>query len=114
VLNVDPVRIEQVITNLVGNAIKYSPDGGTIEVLLERVGSDAVRLSVRDHGVGVPPERRARLFERLYQAHGDGYLSGLGLGLFISKQIVDLHGGSIEAQFPLDGGTRMIVTLPIQ
>jgi signal transduction histidine kinase len=113
-VSVDPVRIEQVITNLLGNAIKYSPNGGTIEVALERVGSDAVHLEIRDHGVGIPPERRDRLFERLYQAHGDGYLSGLGLGLFISKQIVELHGGAIEAQFPVDGGTRMIVTLPVR
>jgi signal transduction histidine kinase len=109
----DPLRIEQVITNLLANAIKYSPDGGTIEIALDRDGSDWARLSVRDHGLGVPPERRAHLFERLYQAHGDGYLSGLGLGLFISKQIVELHQGTIEAQFPPDGGTRVVIRLPI-
>jgi signal transduction histidine kinase len=110
----DPLRIEQVIANLVGNAIKYSPNGGTIAITVERVGSGAVRVAVRDHGLGIPPERRGRLFDRLYQAHGNGYLSGLGLGLFISKQIVELHGGSIDAHFPADGGTCMIVMLPIK
>jgi signal transduction histidine kinase len=108
---VDPLRIEQVVTNLFSNAIKYSPDGGTIDVSLSS-GADGVRLGVRDHGIGIPPERRARLFDRFYQAHGEGHFGGLGLGLFISRQIVELHGGTLEADFPVDGGTRFSVTLP--
>jgi signal transduction histidine kinase len=132
----DPVRLEQVVTNLLENAIKYSPGGGAIEVVLrtddhlsvaederssavgrrssgggsERGG--CVTLSVRDHGTGIPPEARDRIFDRFYQAHGAGHLSGLGLGLFISREIVDLHGGAIRAEFPEDGGTRIVVTLP--
>jgi signal transduction histidine kinase len=108
---VDPLRIEQVVTNLLSNAIKYSPDGGTIDVSLSR-GNDGVHLVVRDHGIGIPPERRARLFDRFYQAHGEGHFGGLGLGLFISRQIVELHGGTLEADFPPDGGTRFCVNLP--
>jgi signal transduction histidine kinase len=108
---VDPLRIEQVVTNLLSNAIKYSPDGGAIDVSVS-CGSDSVRLVVRDHGIGIPPERRARLFDRFYQAHGEGHFGGLGLGLFISRQIVELHSGTLEADFPADGGTRFQVTLP--
>ena len=109
---VDPLRLEQVVTNLLSNAIKYSPDGGQIELAIRPCGTGAIRLEVRDHGIGIPVERRAHLFERFYQAHGEGHFGGLGLGLFISRQIVDLHGGSLEADFPIDGGTRFIVSLP--
>jgi excisionase family DNA binding protein len=109
---VDGLRLEQVLTNLLDNAVKYSPDGGPIEVVL--VGRDtAVELSVRDHGLGVPPEKRAQLFERFYQAHATEARSGLGLGLYISRQIVELHGGEIRAEFPSDGGTRFRVRLPL-
>jgi signal transduction histidine kinase len=110
---IDPLRFEQVLANLLTNAVKYSPNGGVIEVSLEPAGDTCIQLRVRDHGLGIPPDRRERLFDRMYQAHGDGYLSGLGLGLFISRQIVELHGGRIEAQFPPDGGTQMCVTLPV-
>jgi signal transduction histidine kinase len=71
-----------------------------------------VRLVVRDHGLGIAPERRSRIFERFYQAHAESRASGFGLGLFITRHIVELHGGRIHAEFPSDGGTRFIVTLP--
>jgi signal transduction histidine kinase len=109
---VDSLRLEQVLLNLLTNAVKYSPEGGEIAVELTRPDPGTVRLAVRDHGLGVPPERREHLFERFYQAHGEGHLSGLGLGLYVSRQIVDLHGGTIAAEFPADGGTRIVVTLP--
>lgn len=116
-LELDPIRLEQVVTNLLDNAIKYSPDGGQIDVGLE---ADADRreavLVVRDHGVGVPLEHRAHIFDRFYQAHAGGPLTsmaGMGLGLYISRQIVELHGGEIKAEFPEDGGTRFIVALPL-
>jgi signal transduction histidine kinase len=114
---IDPLRIEQVVTNLIDNAIKYSPEGGQIDVALECEPADEmVRIVVRDRGVGVPPEHRAHIFDRFYQAHAGGPLTsmaGMGLGLYISRQIVELHGGSIEAQFPEDGGTRFVVRLPL-
>ncbi len=115
VLEIDPLRIEQVVTNLLDNAIKYSPDGGQIDASL-RAEADQVVLSVRDHGVGVPLEHRAHIFDRFYQAHAGGPLTsmaGMGLGLYISRQIVELHGGSIKAEFPDDGGTRFVVSLPL-
>jgi signal transduction histidine kinase len=74
--------------------------------------SGEIELSVRDHGLGIRPEKRPQIFERYYQAHGDGFRSGMGLGLYITREIVELHGGSIEAEFPEDGGTRFIVRLP--
>jgi signal transduction histidine kinase len=115
VVLVDAARIEQVVTNLLENAIKYSPDGGQIEVELSGRTPAApwVELAVRDHGLGIPPDRRERLFERFYQAHTAGHLSGLGLGLFISRHIVERHGGQIQATHPEDGGTRFVVTLPV-
>lgn len=109
---VDPLRVEQVVTNLLDNACKYSPAGGSIEVELRGVDPTA-RLSVRDHGVGIPPERRARIFDRFYQAHSEGYLSGMGLGLYISREVVEQHGGRIWVEFPDDGGSRFVVELPL-
>jgi PAS domain S-box-containing protein/excisionase family DNA binding protein len=113
VANVDPLRIEQVLVNLLDNASKYSPNGGSIEVAVSSVGEDSAKVAVRDHGLGIPPEKRAWMFERFYQAHGEGYRSGLGLGLYVSRQIVELHGGQISAEFPLDGGSEFTVRLPI-
>ena len=112
---VDPLRVEQVFTNLLDNAIKYSPEGGQIDVqLIEEDGT--ARLAVRDRGIGVPVEHRPHIFDRFYQAHVGGPLTsmaGMGLGLYISRQIVELHGGTIRAEFPEDGGTTFVVTLPL-
>jgi len=116
IIDIDPLRVEQVVTNLLDNAIKYSPDGGQIDVTLsEEDGSGMARLSVRDRGVGVPAEHRAHIFDRFYQAHAGGPLTsmaGMGLGLYISRQIVELHGGTIHADFPADRGTQFVVSLP--
>ena len=109
---VDALRLEQVVRNLLENAIKFSPGGGRIDISVQRVPGDRVELAVRDRGLGVAPEHRSHLFERFYQAHGSSHQSGLGLGLYISRGIVAQHGGTIRAEFPADGGTRMVVTLP--
>jgi signal transduction histidine kinase len=109
---IDPLRIEQVLTNLLDNAVKYSPAGGAIEVVLQQLDGATFELSVRDHGLGVEPEKRSRIFERFYQAHEDAFRSGMGLGLYLSRHIVELHGGQIRAEFPDDGGSRFIVRLP--
>ena len=108
---VDPVRLEQVIANLVDNAVRYSPDGGPIAIGVELEQDDWVVLSVRDWGLGIPEEHRAHLFDRFYQAHGASYRSGMGLGLHISREIVALHGGDITAAFPADGGAEFRVRL---
>src|SRR5207247_2335843 len=79
---VDRRRLEQVLSNRLGNAIKFSPDGGPSELTLARPAATAIELVVRDHGLGIPPERRDQIFECFYQAHGDGHASGMGLGLY--------------------------------
>lgn len=108
----DPLRIEQVVTNLLENAVKYSPSGSRIEVWVHTQAADAV-VVVRDHGMGIPPEHRPRIFERFYQAHAGDYASGMGLGLYISQEIVRRHGGTLRVEQPDDGGTRMVLTLPL-
>jgi PAS domain S-box-containing protein len=106
--NVDPLRFEQVVTNLLTNAIKFGL-GRPISVGIEQDAS-AFRLTVRDHGSGIPEHQRAQVFERFFQANRDR--SGMGLGLFISKEITESHGGAIAFECPADGGTQFTVTLP--
>ena len=113
IAEVDATGVEQVLSNLLDNAIKYSPEGGRIEVAVVGCDDGFARVSVRDHGIGIPPEKRSEIFDRFFRAHADDHRSGLGLGLYISRQIVALHGGEIEAEFPADGGTRFIVKLPV-
>jgi len=109
---IDAARIEQVISNLVNNAIKYSPAGGSIIIEVTTPDAQTVRISVTDHGLGIPLEHRDRIFERFYQAHSAQRIDGLGLGLYISRQIVDLHKGQLEVTFPPDGGSCFTLTLP--
>jgi signal transduction histidine kinase len=111
---IDPIRIEQVLTNLVDNAMKFSPAGTPVEVTLSQPRPSEIRIAVTDHGVGIPPDRRAGLFEPYYQAHAESRQRGLGLGLYVSRRIVELHGGRIVAEFPEEGSTRFVVELPIR
>ncbi|HEU0026081.1 MAG TPA: hybrid sensor histidine kinase/response regulator [Ktedonobacterales bacterium] len=114
VADVDPIGIEQVMSNLLDNAIKYSPQGGQIDIEARLDGANRIRLAVRDRGIGIPKEKRADIFERFYRAHSEEHRSGLGLGLYISQQIVESHSGKIAVEFPSDGGTRFIVDLPVK
>jgi signal transduction histidine kinase len=112
----DRDRIDQVLANLLDNAVKYSPEGGPVHVGLERRGPD-VRLTVTDEGVGIPAEHFDHVFERFYQANGEisrRRFGGLGLGLYISSAIVDAHGGEIRAEPNLGAGrgTVFVVRLP--
>jgi PAS domain S-box-containing protein len=113
-MRLDPLRVEQVVTNLLDNAIKYSPQGGMIDIELSTPDEGHVEIAVRDHGPGIPPDHREHIFERFYQA-GEGHSSaaGMGLGLYISREIVELHGGSIRAEFPEDGGARFVIAFPV-
>jgi signal transduction histidine kinase len=109
--NVDPIRLEQVVTNLVDNAIKYSPKGGAIDVRIG-VRKGMLRVEVADRGIGIPLEHRALIFDRFHQAHQEHRLGGMGLGLYISRQIVELHGGQLVCVASDAAGTRMLVTIP--
>jgi PAS domain S-box-containing protein len=111
-LDADPVRIGQVLVNLVDNAAKFSPDGAPVEVEVT-VEDGAAQVAVRDHGSGVPEAARERIFGRFEQGHAERHYGGLGLGLYISRQLVDLHGGTIFHEAPADGGARFVVRLPI-
>jgi len=92
---VDPVRLEELITNLVMNAIRFSPEGGVVWITL-RQEEGGFRLTVRDQGPSVPEEDRDRIFQPFERAQRTSRLGGLGLGLFISRQIAQLHGGSVN------------------
>ena len=109
----DPQRIGQVVANLVGNAIKFSPAGGevTVEVAPHR---DGARLVVRDTGVGIDASEIPHIFERFYRGSraNEARGSGSGLGLAIAKSIVDMHGGRIAVESRVGVGTTMTVTLP--
>ncbi|HZT08612.1 MAG TPA: ATP-binding protein [Chloroflexota bacterium] len=111
---VDPMRVEQVILNLVTNAQKFSPAGSPIEIEIASAPGETVCVSVRDHGIGVPEEHRGHIFERFFQAKTQGHVEGMGLGLYISREIVKQHGGTLRAEFPPDGGLRIVATFPSQ
>jgi signal transduction histidine kinase len=101
-----------VLTNLVSNAIRYSPQGGEVVVKAEADG-EGIQLSVKDCGVGIPPEKQSLIFERFGRAHGSKY-GGLGLGLTISQGIVEQHGGRIwvDSQGCSGEGSTFHVWLP--
>ena len=109
----DPQRIGQVVANLLGNAIKFTPAGGTVEVLLEP-HRDGARLEVRDTGVGIDASEIPHIFERFYRGSraSEARGSGSGLGLAIVKSIVDMHGGRIAVESRVGAGTTFTVTLP--
>ncbi|RZA06650.1 MAG: GAF domain-containing protein, partial [Proteobacteria bacterium] len=106
----DRLRIEQVITNLLTNAIRYGKKN-PVSVKVESLGA-AVRLSVEDGGIGIAPEAREKIFDRFERAVDANEVSGLGLGLFISKQIVSAHGGKIWVENRDEGGSRFVLELP--
>jgi len=111
----DSDRLQQVVWNLLSNAIKFTAKGGRVEVLLQRVGANTV-LTVSDTGIGIPETFLPRVFDRFSQndASTTRSFGGLGLGLAISKQLVELHGGTIRASSPGEGrGATFFVELPL-
>jgi len=108
----DEGRMQRVFQNLIGNAIKYSPEGGDVEVRLE-TAADLARITVRDHGIGIPEAERELIFERGYRAQGTNGIPGSGLGLFISAEIVKRHRGRIICEAAPGGGTIFEVRLPL-
>jgi PAS domain S-box-containing protein len=114
VLEADPTRLAQVISNLLNNAAKYMPRGGTIRVSAERLDGTAI-ISVKDSGIGIPPEMIERIFDMFTQVDGSLERShgGLGIGLTLVKRLVEMHGGSVEAHSDgLNEGSEFIVRLP--
>jgi PAS domain S-box-containing protein len=110
---VDASRIQHVVTNLLSNAFKHTPPGGSVRCVLETVG-DSARISVADSGPGVPAELRARVFERFFQVPGDQQRAGgTGLGLAIVKDFTELHGGRVRVDDAPEGGALFVVELPL-
>ena len=131
VVEADRNRLSQVLTNVLTNAMRYSPGGGAIEVILsaapagsgasaQETGSagqgsppQAVLLRVNDEGIGIPPEERERIFERAFRGRGAQYAAGSGLGLYISREIIERHGGQLWAEPHEPQGSSFCFTLPI-
>jgi signal transduction histidine kinase len=109
----DVQRVQQVLANLVGNALKFTPAGGAVRVSVDACDAGA-RFCVRDSGVGIHPEDMPHLFERFYRGVREpSQVPGLGLGLDISRALVELHGGRIWAESTLGQGAAFYVTLPM-
>lgn len=109
----DRMRVEQVLDNLVENALKYTANGELPELVLEPVATEA-RLRVIDHGVGIPEDEQERIFERFYRASNVQSITdtGMGLGLYICRRIVEAHGGRIWVEPTPGGGSTFVVSLP--
>jgi PAS domain S-box-containing protein len=107
---VDAVRLEEVVMNLIDNAVKYSPRDTPIDVELTST-PDAIRIAVCDRGPGIATAERERIFEPFHRLSTTA-APGVGLGLHIAKEIVELHGGTLKLEAPADDGSRFVVTVP--
>lgn len=110
----DRDHLEQVLNNLIGNAMKYSPDGGPVDVKVTRAGEQQIEFAIADYGIGIRGPELARVFGLFYRSPDRNArdVGGMGLGLYITKEIVDRHGGRIWAESEVGKGTTFHVTLP--
>jgi len=111
--NIDPQRVREVLTNLLSNALRYSPRGGEIHVRLKEAASGLERnitISVEDNGPGIEPSELPRVFDRFFKSSDSG---GMGLGLSIAKYLVEAHGGKIWAESEVGKGTTISFRLPV-
>jgi len=109
----DPARLRQVLINLLDNAIKYSPDGGPVDVTIQaRPG--VASIEVADHGIGVPPEAQEQIFEKFFRLDPDMTrgIGGSGLGLYISRELVERMNGRLLVRSRPDGGSVFTIELP--
>ncbi len=115
-MDVDPQRMEQVLGNLLGNAIKYSPQGGTIEIKVqENVEEHMVELSIHDHGIGIPVEQQAQIFGRFVRAdNARAYgIGGTGLGLYLCRELIERQCGRIWFESAEGEGSTFSMALPV-
>jgi signal transduction histidine kinase len=113
-ITADETRIKQVIFNLISNAVKYSPKGGTVVICVQMADADNVILSVEDSGVGIAPESQGLVFEKFYRTGAiSGQQSGSGLGLSIVKSMVELHKGKVNLLSNPNEGTQVSCFLPV-
>jgi len=109
---VDRRRFEQALTNLLSNAHKFTPKGGHIQVALER-GDEELVVAVTNDGPGIPREQQAHLFQRFYVIPDGTGKVGLGLGLYITRQLVELHGGRVWVESEPARGSTFFLALPV-
>jgi signal transduction histidine kinase len=113
--NLDPVRFSQVLTNILDNALRYTPESGRVLISTKQSGGQ-IEITIQDSGDGVTPEEAAHLFDRFYRADPsrtrDSEAGGSGLGLAIAKSIVEMHKGKIWAESEKDNGLRIVIQLP--
>ncbi len=109
VMDVDPARLREVVANLVANALRHTPAGGSVDLAARLVGNE-VEVTVRDTGSGMEPDELGRIFERFYRSPDS---PGSGLGLSIARDLVEAHGGAISATSAPGQGTTLRFTLPL-
>jgi PAS domain S-box-containing protein len=110
-VSLDQRLLRIILTNVISNAIKYSPNGGTIQLDIQG-DEDAIMLCISDQGIGIPPEDLARIGESFYRAHNVGTIRGTGVGLSITRQAVDLHEGTMTIESEVQIGTTITIKLP--
>ncbi len=113
-VSIDPARMRQVFANLLDNALKYTPEGGEVWVTCARDENGAVRATIRDNGMGIPPEEQSRIWDRLYRGDKSRQQRGLGLGLSLVKAVVEAHGGRVEVESREGMGAVFTVTLGVK
>jgi signal transduction histidine kinase len=113
IVDADPRRLAQVVDNLLSNAIKYTPDGGAVELAL-RVDRGLAELVVTDSGIGIPESEHAHLFNAFFRASNvsSGAVPGTGLGLVVTRRLIEAHGGTVGFDSAEDEGSRFVVTMP--
>jgi signal transduction histidine kinase len=116
-LEIDPGRMRQVLSNLLANALRYTPAGGVLRVTASR-SADSILIEVQDSGPGIPADELPHVFERFYKSTDSGGKvphdsGGMGLGLAIARHLVTAHGGKIEAESPPGQGTTIRISLPL-
>ncbi|HEX2618606.1 MAG TPA: ATP-binding protein [Phototrophicaceae bacterium] len=112
-IQADQKLLRHALQNLLANAVKYSPDGGIIDMKIEPT-DEAVLISVRDQGIGIPPDNLECLFQAFYRGGNVGKIPGTGLGLTIVKQATELHGGEVRVESQVGAGTTFTLSLPIK